>query len=745
MYPFLLLAALTQATFNQAVKPMLASTCTLCHNERAASTAGNLNLRPFLMESSLVEGRETWEKILRKVRSGEMPPKEIPRPPQEQIDALTKFLEAEFDRQDRATPQDPGRVVAHRLNRAEYTNTIRDLLGVEFRADRQFPTDDLGYGFDNIASVLTISPVLMERYLAAAERISSRALGADPLPAKPIVAEYAARDKRIRRLDYSTVEATHTVEWDADYTIRFGLPGERPKDAKPVPLGLWMDGKLLNTIPVETKPSGLVYFDPYSEEQMRLYLPAGDHTFRVGFINDDFAKGFSTKDAYDRKKNKYIDSITFVGPFKSGVEPPSRKKILTCDPNTGPACVNRIIATLARHAYRRPVTPKEVASLVHFVDMSKSEGQSVEQGIQLAIQAMLVSPHFLFRIEHDPSSRTHPISEVELASRLSYFLWGSMPDDTLLTLAEAGKLRSPSVLDTQVKRMLADPRAVALADQFAAEWLETRNLDDVKPDPKKFPAWGPELRDAMKTETRMFFNAIFQEDRPLSDFLDARYTFLNERLAQHYGIEGVTGPEFRRVELTSDQRGGVLSQASVLTVSSYPTRTSVVLRGKYLLQNILGAPPPAPPADVPPLNEAAIGQTDSLRTQMEKHRNDAMCASCHVKMDPLGFGFENYDAIGKWRTLDGKFPVDSSGTLPSGQSFTTPAELRKLLMAELPEFNRCLTEKMLTYALGRGLDRPDQRAVTEISRQVAASGYRAQTLIDAIVHSYPFEMGRGEK
>jgi hypothetical protein len=749
------------AAFDQAVKPILGSTCTLCHNERMAS--GGLNIKPLLAPDALLENREMWGKILQKVRSGEMPPKDIGRPPVAQIDALVKFVEGEFERYDRAQPRDPGRVVARRLNRSEYTNTVRDLLGVEFHADKEFPTDDLGYGFDNIGSVLTVSPVLMERYLSAAEKISARALGADPLPKKPLEFQYHTRDKKIRRLDFSTIEATHNVQWEGDYVIRIGLPGERPKDAKAVKLCFWMDGKLLNTVDVETKPSGLVYFDPYSEEQMRLTLPEGDHVFRVGFINDDFVKTLTSKDAYDRKKNKYLDSITFVGPYASSVERPSRKKILICDPNSGAACVNRIISTLAHRAYRRPVTPQEVSALVHFVDQARGEGQSVEQGLQLAIEAMLVSPHFLFRIEHDPMAQasspavrgvasssappSHPISDIELASRLSYFLWSSMPDDALLSLAESGRLHQPAVMDAQWKRMLADSRASSLAANFAGQWLETRSLDEVKPDPKKFPAWNPELRDAMRTETRMFFEYIFQQDRPLSEFLDAPYTFLNERLAKHYGIDGVSGPDFRRVDLTAagaDQRGGVLSQASVLTVSSYPTRTSVVIRGKYVLQNILGAPPPPPPPDVPLLDEASIGQNESLRKQMERHRSDAMCASCHAKMDVLGFGLENYDGLGKWRTMDGKFAVDSSGTLPNGKSFVTPAELRKLLLDQMPDFTRCLTEKMLTYALGRGLDPSDQRYVEAIDRQVAESGYRSQALVEAVLHSYPFLNGRPE-
>jgi hypothetical protein len=385
---------------------------------------------------------------------------------------------------------------------------------------------------------------------------------------------------------------------------------------------------------------------------------------------------------------------------------------------------------------------------VKLAGMAKGEGLTVEQGLQLSIQAMLVSPHFLFRIERDPNpidpTKVHRISDIELASRLSYFLWSSMPDDELLGLAESHKLSAPGVLDAQVKRMLADDRSAALADNFASQWLETRNLDSVKPDPQKFPDWGPELRDAMKTETRMFFESVLRQDRPLSDFLDARYTFLNERLAKHYGIAGVTGPEFRRVELTTNQRGGVLSQASVLTVSSYPTRTSPVIRGKYVLQNILGAPPPPPPPDVPLLDEEAVGNSGSLRQQLEKHRANATCASCHARMDVLGFGLENYDAIGKWRTMDGKFPVDSSGTLPGAKSFSSPAEMRALLTADLDEFSRCLIEKMLTYALGRGLQRYDNRTVDQINRNLAASGYGLQTLVHQIVGSLPFESRRGE-
>src|SRR5262245_32914731 len=731
------------AGFEKSLRPFLAEHCYGCHN--ADMRTGGLNLEGYSTVASVIQDRQKWEEVAKKIRTGEMPPKGMPRPKEAEAQAAVQWIENLFAQVDRQAGPEPGRVTARRLNRSEYANTVRDLLAVDFRATQEFPVDDSGDGFDNIADVLTISPVLMEKYMAAAERIAARAIGADPLPKRPVEAEYSRRTSNIRRLDVSTVEVTHRIEWDGEYTIRFGLPGERGADAKPVTMGFWMDGKLLHTIQVETKPSKLVYFDPYSEEEMRLFLPEGDHTFRVAFINDEFAKSLSMREAYDNKKNKFIGSMLFIGPFPSKTEKASRKKILICDPNTGAACVDKIVATLARRAYRRPVTRIEVASLVKLVNASKAEGLNVEQGIQVAIQAMLVSPHFLFRIERDPSpdpTSIHRVSDIELASRLSYCPWSSMPDDELLALPDAGKIRAS--LGAQVKRMLADDKAAALADNFAGQWLETRNLDVVKPDPQKFPSWSPELRDAMKTETRMFFEAMLRENRPLSDFLDARFTFLQETLAKHYGIEGVMGTEFRRVDLNTDQRGGILSQASVLTVSSYPTRTSPVIRGKYVLQNILGAPPPAPPPDVPVLDEGAVGNSGTLRQQLEKHRSNPTCAACHNRMDVLGFGLENYDAIGRWRTMDGKFPIDVSGAFPNGKSFATPAEMRALLKGELPDFARCLTGKMLTYALGRGLERYDRRTVNEVTRKLEASSYQFQTLIYEVTKSLPFQSRRGE-
>jgi hypothetical protein len=746
LLPLLLAGTASAATqFDTTVKPVLSKSCFGCHNESLNS--GGLDITPFTSSASLAQNREGWEVILKKLRSGEMPPKGMPRPPQPQMDALIQYLQSEFDKADRNLKPDPGRVTARRLNRAEYSNTIRDLLAVDFHAEKDFPTDDSGDGFDNMADILSVSPLLMEKYLNAAEHIAARAVYADPLP-KPVQAQYGPNQQNIRRVSVTMIEAKHRVDFDGDYTIVIGLPGTRGKGAKPVTLGFWMDGQLLQQQPAETKPSDMVAFSPYSDATMHLYLPEGEHSFRVGFIGDDFVDTLPEKDYYDTKKNKWPNTILFSGPFPSKVEKASRKKLLICDPKTGDACVERILSTVARKAYRRPVTKSDMAQLMKFVAQAKADGQDNEHGIQLALEAILVSPNFLFRVEHDAVPQVHKVSDIELASRLSYFLWSSLPDDELLTLAETNKLHEPGTLNAQVKRMMADPRSSAIADNFAGQWLETRNLDYVKPDPDKFLRWGPDLRDAMKTETQLFFDYILRQNRPLSEFLDAKYTFLNEKLAAFYGITGVTGSEFRKVDLTEAnggaQRGGLLSQAAVLTVSSYPSRTSVVIRGKYVLRNILGAPPAPPPPDVPVLDEAAVGTSMSLRQQMEKHRDNAVCASCHTKMDPLGFGLENYDAIGRWRTRDGKFPVDSSGTLPNGKTFNTPAEMRAVLISQLPDFAHCVIEKMLTYALGRGLQPYDRPAVNEISRKLQAQGYPFQTLIFEVVNSLPFQSRRGE-
>jgi hypothetical protein len=735
-------AAVAAGTFEKDVQPILRDTCGGCHNEKLAS--GGLNLTPFMDPSSVIARRDGWEVILAKLKAGEMPPEGIPRPAPEKMDALLRFVQDEFDQADRSTKPDPGRVTAHRLNRSEYSNTIRDLLGLDFLASEQFPADDSGYGFDNIGDVLTVSPALMQKYLSVAERLAARAVGGDPLP-KP---GFFTNKERVRHISGDCVELTDVLDYDADYTVRVNLLGHRGAESKPVTLVLSVDGQPQKTVAVPVQISAVNRQGGATQrgfEEVKLFLSGNQHTFRAEFVNDVELKDIAERARTNVNQNIFPDSIELAGPFPPSEPHPVQKKILLCDPASGAACVDRILASLTRHAYRRPVTRADVDGPTRIFNQARAAGYTPLQSLQFAVATVLVDPQFLFHLERDPKpGNSAPITDVELASRLSYFLWSSMPDDELLKLGETNRLHQPAVLDAQVKRMIADPKSASFAENFAGQWLETRSLDAVQRDAKKFPEWNTELKEAMRTETRMFFEAVMREDRPLEDFIDGKYTFLNELLARHYGIDGVAGAEFRRVELRGDQRSGVFTQGSVLTVSAYPTRTSVVLRGKYLLENVLNAPPPPPPPDVPALNEAAVGVATSLRQQMEKHRADALCASCHSKMDPLGFALENYDAIGKWRTEDGKFPVDASGTFPSGKTFTGPAEMKSLLRDNMPEFTRCVTEKMLTYALGRGVESFDRLTVNDLVRQTAAHDYKMQSLILGIVHSAPFQQRRGE-
>jgi len=729
-------------TFDQAVRPVLSQTCSACHNEKLAS--GGLNVSLYLDPATLATKREAWETILDKVRAGEMPPKGIPKPPQERMEAFLGYVEGEFERADRNVKPDPGRVVAHRLNRNEYSNTIRDLLGVPFHAEEEFPADDSSFGFDNIGAALTISPTLMQKYMQAAEQIASRAVGGDPLP-KPGLFN---KRSRIHRLDADTIEFKDRVDFDADYVVRALIVGHRGDTDKPVTLVLSVDGKAVKTVqvPVQISPvnkqGGATQ---RSSEEQRVFASRGEHTFRAAFVNDEGLKDIPAGARYNNNRNIYPDTIEISGPFASTAPHPSQKKILTCDLAAGRGCAERIMTNLANHAYRRPASKGEVTELMAVFDKAKAGGYTPEQSLQFAISATLVSPQFLFRIEHDPKPGVYGrISDTELASRLGYFLWSSMPDDELLRLGESNKLHQPAVLDEQVRRMIADPKSSALAENFVGQWLQIRSLDAMQPDAKKFPEWTPDLKDAMRTETNMFFASVLRDNRPITDLIDGKYTYLNETLAKYYGIEGVTGPEFRRVDLKTDQRSGVLTQASVLTVTSYPNRTSVVLRGKYMLENVFGTPPPPPPPDVPKLDEATVGVAKSLRQQMEQHRSDAVCASCHSKMDVLGFGMENYDAIGRWRTTDGKFPIDSTGSFPNGKSFAGPAEMKALLRDDIEEFTRTLADKMMTYALGRGLEPFDRRTVKEVVKETAARDYKFQALILAVTHSPAFQERRGE-
>ncbi|HYP05213.1 MAG TPA: DUF1592 domain-containing protein [Bryobacteraceae bacterium] len=738
-------------TFQDTVQPVLKKNCTMCHNDKMAS--GGLSVERFTDPASLEGARGAWEQIVAKLRTGEMPPRGTPQPTQEQRDSLVKFVQDAFDAADRARPPDPGRVLARRLNRVEYANTVRDVFGVRYRTGEEFPADDSVLGFDNIGEVLTVSPLLMEKYVYAAERIASLAIGADPLP-KPTLLEQ--KPEKVKRIDIGATEANEYLDYSGEYVFRVWVRGHLGPKGQPVKLQMFVDDKPVHAVDVptvENETTTVARDAQRTNQEVKVYLTAGEHKFRAEIVGEEFRKPVPVPPTGRRPGGGgggqqalsiFPEKFDLLGPFPAKGEHPSRAKILVCDPATGSACIQKILAPLARRAYRRPVTKLEVQTLVDVAKRASDMGFTPDQSIQFAIQAMLVSPNFLFRVEADPKGKFGAISEIELASRLSYFLWSSAPDDELLTLAEQKKLRKPGILEQQVSRMLADKRSLAIAENFAGQWLETRSLAAMKPDAQKFPTWSPQLQEDMETETRLFFDSILRENRPVSEFLTADYSFLNSRLARHYGIETVQGPEFRKVQLDPNQRGGILTHASVLTLTSYPVRTSPVLRGKYILDVILGAPPPPPPADVPALNEDKVASPASLREALSRHRSDPICSSCHSRMDPLGFGLENYDPIGRWRTEDNKAPIQVGGTLPNGTEFSTPAELKLLLTKELPEFTRNLTEKMLTYALGRGLENYDKLLVRETVAKMEKSDYRFQTLIREIATSLPFQARRGQ-
>ena len=748
------------ATFRKTVRPFLNDNCVFCHN-KTLKTAG-LQLDSFRTPRAALKGGEVWEKVREKLIRGEMPPEGRPRPDPETVTAVLEWIESSPNRPSRDPRPDPGRVTARRLNRAEYNNTVRDLAGVDLRPADDFPADDAGYGFDNIGDVLSLPPVLMEKYMAAADKIARAAI-VTPLRVKPTLEKFLApreADGRTPVTADGSFEVGHRFPVEAEYEIRIRVVDRRyrPKKDHPLPplppparLAASLDGQQVKTFEVAA--------DKYEQGtyDFRLEVPAGEHRLSAEFLSQEL-EGIprieDTKDPYKGERKLFVDNFIILGP--RNVKPPvlteSHKRIMICGEAEGsyqPECAREVLSKLARRAYRRPLRAGEIDSLLGLVKLADKEGDTFAQGIQLALKAILVSPHFLFRIERDPDldnpDARHEIRQHELATRLSYFLWSSMPDEELFQAAEEGTLRDPRKLESQIRRMLEDPKSYALVENFAGQWLQLRNLESISPDPDRFPEFDEELRTAMRRETELFFESIMREDRSIVDFLDARFTFLNERLARHYGIEGVTGDEFRRIALEDERRGGVLTQASVLTVSSYPTRTSPVIRGKWLLENILGAPPPDPPPGAPPLDEAKVGLNGTLREQLEQHRANPTCAVCHAKIDPLGFALENYDAIGAWRTHYGKFPIDASGTLPGGKSFSGPSEIRAILTAKKRDFARCLTEKMLTYALGRGLEGYDKPTVEAIVRRLEADEFRCSRLVVEIANSMPFRMRRGER
>jgi hypothetical protein len=702
--------------YEVTVRPFLRENCAPCHNSKFAS--GNLNIEKLAAgdAASSLKERSQWESMVRRMRAGEMPPKSAKRPAETQVSAVADWVEAEYARLDREAARDPGHVTAHRLNRFEYNNTVRDLLGIDFRPADDFPADPYGYGFDNIGDALSISPVLTEKYLKAAEHLAVLAIPDEKRPILPTVQRYLA--ERMGQQQQLHISVTAEFPVDGEYTLRSGWY----QILKP---GLKMDTQFL----VDGKAVSNEELKFFTEMDRSFYalhvrIGAGKHKVDALMEVDPLWTG----------AKPYLEYIEIKGPEKQFA--PERKLLTGSDP--GP-----VLEKLATKAYRRPVGAAELSQLVVLMKNAQKRGDSYPQAMRLALEAILINPNFLFRIERDPAGGTaHQVSDFELASRLSYFLWSSMPDDELLKVAREGTLHQPEVLQAQAARMMADEKSRGFVRNFGGQWLQTRNLDVLKPDAKKFPEFGPELREDMQTETEMFFEAVVKEDRSILDFIDGHFTYLNDRLAKHYGIDGVVGPEFRRVDLDGTQRSGVLTQASVLTVSSYPTRTSPVIRGKWILENLLNTPPPPPPPDVPALDEKTLGQSASMRQQLEQHRANPVCAGCHARMDPLGFGLENYDAIGRWRTKDGSFAVDASGTLPNGKSFAGAAELKTILKDDPSVFVKALTEKMLTYALGRGLETYDRATVQEIAQGVGKSGYRFSALVQSVVASVPFQQRR---
>jgi mono/diheme cytochrome c family protein len=752
--------------------------CVTCHSDRVKTAGLTLETRDL---SRVPEDAEVWEKALRKLRGGMMPPQGMPRPEQSNIDALVSFLETSIDSAALAKPN-PGRSPLHRLNRAEYANAIRDLLSLEIDATSLLPADDESNGFDNIADVLKVSPSLLEQYLTASRRISGLAVGeSDVTPASQVyrVPPDRSQENHVEGLPLGTrggLLVRHNFPLDADYDFSVGLlqniVGYMPGLEWPHQLEITIDGVRVFLAPVggedDNKLSdtnlGIAKDTLDARLRKRIHVQAGPRDVGVAFIRRNSAESDEPLQPFTRDLDlqnmngiPLVEHLQIAGPFDptGPGDTPSRRRIFVCRPGVAnarareaneTACATKILSTLARRAYRQPVTQSDVQTLMDFYQAGRKQG-TFDSGIESALRLILASPKFLFRDEPDPpnvaSGAIYAVSDLELASRLSFFLWSSIPDDELLNAAVEGKLKDPAVLERQVRRLLGDARSDALVKNFAAQWLFLRNLQSFVADQQEFPNFDENLRQSFRRETELFFQSIIREDRSVIDLIDANYTFVNERLARHYGIPNIYGTRFRRVTLADENRRGLLGQGSVLTVTSYPNRTSPVLRGKWILDNLLGTPPPAPPPNVPDLKDAHEGgKVLSVRERMEEHRANSACATCHRVMDPLGFSLENFDATGQWRTKEEAGPVDASGRLADGTEVNGPVALRQALLKHPETFARTMTEKLLTYSLGRGLEYYDMPVVRAIARDAAASNYRFSSLVMGIVKSTPFRMKR---
>ena len=746
---------------------LLTQYCVTCHNDRAQM--GGLTLQDRDL-GHVAQDARVWERVVRKLGGDFMPPPGRPRPDSSTRDAFIATVEREIDAAAASNPN-PGRSpVLHRLNRTEYQNAIRDLLAVEMDLVSLLPPDGQNFGFDNNGDALAFSPLLLDRYLSVSRRVSRMAVGnptAAPVETVYQVETDFGQDDRVDGLPYGTrggMRVRHPFPLDAAYDIDIKLARNYNFQVvdhyEPHQIDVLLDGERVQLVTLTPPPGAQRLGGPEADDDLRFRIPvkAGTREFAVTFIRRPAAQPIDERLPFlrgDPKENAlhglpWLGEFTISGPFDpSGTaDTPSRTRIFICTP-TGPAdepvCARTILSALARRAYRRPVTTADLRPLITAYDDARGAGGDFEAGIELALRRILLSSSFLFRIELDPDDsapgEVYAVNDFALASRLSFFLWNSIPDDELLDLAERGQLEDATVLEQQVRRMLEDPRARTLSTNFVGQWLELRKLDEAVPYQRLFPNFDDNLRAAFRQETELLFDTILREDRPLGELLTADYTFVNERLARHYGIDGVYGDRFRRVSVDGPRRG-LLGHGSILTVTSYPNRTSPVLRGVWILTNLLGTPPPEPPPDVPTLPETGVGgKVLSMRDRMVQHRASPACSACHALMDPLGLPLENFDAVGAWRTRsESGDAIDASGALPGFPEFNGVEGLRGVLLQRIDAFYRTVTENLLTYALGRGVDAGDMPAIRAILREAAESDYRAQALILAVVRSLPFQM-----
>ena len=783
------LAQAPSASPQTAVLPdraLLDQYCVACHNDRTRQAGLTLQTIDTDQIGQIAEEVEVWEKVARKLRSRAMPPPGRPRPDDAVYDAVAASLESALDRAAAADPN-PGRPPIHRLNRVEYRNAVRDLLALDIDERALLPPDESGYGFDNIADVLAMSPVLLDRYMVAAEKVSRLALGDASI--RPVVQTHTVpytlwQDGRMsEELPFGSrggLAVRHHFPLDGEYVIRLSLQRAYGNHIRGLgeanDIELRLDRRRISQFTVggvgERAPWDAVsrpsLYEQTADEglQVRVNVKAGTRLVSAAFLDRaavaegvlEPRPGVSSL-AYSRDRNAAmaLDSIEISGPYNARTpeDTSSRRRVFVCSPSEATqeeSCAEEILSSLARRAFRRPVDDDDVEPLLSLYREGRNDG-GFETGIQFALRGILIDPEFLFRVERDPAgvapATAYRLSDLALASRLSFFLWSSIPDDELLDVAARDQLEDPAILEQQVARMLRDARSDALVENFFGQWLLLRNMRTVAPDTEAFLDFDENLREAMERETELFVESQVRDDRSVLDLLRSDYTFLNARLARHYGIPNVYGNHFRRVTTVDGHgRGGLLGQGSILTATSYPNRTSPTKRGLWVLENLLGSPPPSPPPEVPGLpdaNHPDDGRSLSMRERMEVHRTSPVCASCHVRMDPLGFSLENFDGIGAWRTLEGGTPIDASSTLPDGASFEGPSGLRDLLLGQAERFAETVTEKLLTYALGRGVEYYDGPAVRAITRDAAASDYRWSKVILGIVESTPFQMRRSRE